>query len=296
MVGQRPTGSLSARSWTSGRRMCTTRCRTRSSLAESSEDEGNGASHSPRGESAVWSLFMKGDIGRSTKQGGFLVTETNALSIGDSHENFPGYDGQWRLGAYALVSRGARAISYWHFHSCHAGHETFWQGMLNHDLEPNRCFAELARTGAELARYAETLDGLEPDADVALVYSYDSKYALSFKPPLRVEGKGEADRGSYQRIFDACYRAFFEARAQVDVLGEGQDWERYAVVVAPGLYIASDDVVDRMLSYARGGGHLVLTFRSGYADADGKARATRSSWAVSGGDRGELPRVLEPDR
>ena len=69
-----------------------------------------------------------------------------------------------------------------------------------------------------------------------------------------------------------------------------------SVVVAPGLYIASDDVVDRMLSYAVGGGHLVLTFRSGYADADGKACATRVSWAVSGGDRGELPRVLEPDR
>lgn len=245
------------------------------SLPNCDDDAGKVPEQSFLGESGTWSLFMKADIGRATKQGGFLVTETNALSIGDSNENFPGYEGQWRLAAFALVSRGARAVCYWHFHSCHAGHETFWQGMLNHDLEPNRCFEELARLGEELRLSADVLDAIEPDADVAMLYSYDSKYALSYKPPLR-GAKGEPDRRSYEVIFNACYRAFFDAHAQVQVVGPDQDWEHYPVVVAPALYIASDRLVERLLSYAERGGHLVLTFRSGYADSDGKARASRA--------------------
>ena len=40
----------------------------------------------------------------------FLVTETNALSIGESHANFPAYDGQWRQAAWSLVARGARMV------------------------------------------------------------------------------------------------------------------------------------------------------------------------------------------
>ena len=246
------------------------------SLPEPVRDDGSAVADSFSAESGVWSVFMKGDIGRATKQSGFLVLETNALSIGDSHDNFPAYDGQWRLAAYALVSRGARGVLYWHFHTCHTGHEMFWQGMLNHDLEPNRCYAELAGIGAELSQNAELLDGIEPDADVALLYSYDSKYALSYKAPLRVAGTGEADRRSYEGIFNACYRAFFDAHAQIQVVGETQDWERFPVVVAPALYIASDDLAERLVAYARSGGHLVLTFRSGYADADGRARAMRA--------------------
>jgi beta-galactosidase len=38
----------------------------------------------------------------------FLVTETNAMSIGGSWDNRPAYDGQWRQAAWALVARGAR--------------------------------------------------------------------------------------------------------------------------------------------------------------------------------------------
>ncbi|MCU1494724.1 MAG: bga11 [Acidimicrobiaceae bacterium] len=245
-------------------------------LAEDAVEDEPSQAHSFTAESGVWSLFMKGDMARATKQSGFLVTETNALSIGDSHENFPAYDGQWRLGAYALISRGAQAISYWHFHSCHTGHETFWQGMVNHDLEPNRCFAELGGIGVELSEHAEVLDDIQPDADVALLYSYDSKYALSYKPPLRLNGVEEPDRRSYERIFNACYRAFFDARAQVQIVAEDQDWERFPVLVVPALYIASDDLVGRLLAYAQGGGHLVLTFRSGYADADGRVRPVRA--------------------
>ena len=61
----------------------------------------------------------------SSKQARFLVTETDAQSIGHSWLDRPAYDGQWRQAAWALVSRGAEMIEYWHWHTLHFGAETY---------------------------------------------------------------------------------------------------------------------------------------------------------------------------
>jgi beta-galactosidase len=50
------------------------------------------------------------------------------------------------------------------------------------------------------------------------------------------------------------------------VFPETEDLSAYKVVVVPPLYIASDALLDRLVDYARAGGHLVLTLKSGFCD------------------------------
>jgi beta-galactosidase len=45
------------------------------------------------------------------------------------------------------------------------------------------------------------------------------------------------------------------------------------VLVAPALYVADDALLGALDEYARAGGHLVLSFRSGYADEEARPRA-----------------------
>jgi beta-galactosidase len=227
------------------------------------------------GDTGTWTLYLQADLARSAAPSGFLVTETNALSIGEAHTNAPAYDGQWRLAAYALIARGARGVSYWHWHTCHQGNETYWQGVLNHDLEPGRCYQEISRIGAELAAHGGMLDELEPDADVAVLYSQDSRYGLSFQPPLAMPGSAEPDRHAYERIFNAFYRGFFDAGAQLAVVHPTQPFERFPVLVVPALYVADDALLGRLVAYAEAGGHLLVSFRCGYADEHARARWTR---------------------
>ena len=47
-------------------------------------------------------------------------------------------------------------VEYWHWHSIHAGQETYWKGVLSHDLEPNRAYAEVSRTAHELQKIGPT--------------------------------------------------------------------------------------------------------------------------------------------
>ncbi|MFE9425599.1 beta-galactosidase [Kitasatospora sp. NPDC006697] len=234
----------------------------------------------------VWSVFQSADRIFSSRQEPFLVTETNAQAISGTSENRPAFDGQWRQAAWAMVSRGARMIEYWHWHTLHFGTETYWGGILPHSGRPGRVYAELARLGAEFETAGALVAGLDPDADIAMAYSMPSKWLMQKYPPLG-GANGEADGGSYHRIFDSFYRGAFDSGRQVRILHVRQLHDprgdrdgtapeaaarRHPVLVVPGLYLAEDSTLDWLEAYARAGGHLVLGPRTGYADQEARAR------------------------
>ena len=230
----------------------------------------------------VWALYRTADWMFSSRQAPFLVTETNAGSIGFPWDNRPAYDGQWRQAAWALVGRGARMIEYWHWHTLHFGAETYWGGILPHTGRPGRVYAELARLGAEFETAGGLVAGLEPDADLTMVYSTPSKWLMQKYPPLATPD-GDPDPAAYHRIFDAFHRGAFDSGRQVRIVharqlhdGDGGTPEetvrRHPVLVVPALYLADEATLDLLSAYAHAGGHLVLGPRTGYADQEGRAR------------------------
>ena len=70
-------------------------------------------------------IAFAGDFFRSVKMKNYLITETNAQTIGwDSKSQMPPYDGQLRQNVYAHMGSGANMVEYWHWHSIHYGQET----------------------------------------------------------------------------------------------------------------------------------------------------------------------------
>jgi beta-galactosidase len=228
----------------------------------------------------TWALYLSADRMYASRQEPFLVTETNAASIGPCWENRPAFDGQWRQAAWALVSRGARMIEYWHWNTLRSGAETYWGGILPHSGRPGRVYRELARLGAEFAAADCPLAGMVPDADVAMVYSLPSRWIMEKHPPLAAPGGGPDPR-AYQGLFEPFYRGAFDAGLQVRILHPGQlgrapDAARaYPVLIAAGLYVAGEQTLRWLREYALGGGHLVLGPRTGYADHEARARPDR---------------------
>ncbi len=234
--------------------------------------------------SGAWSLIASADRMRASKQAPFLVTETNAGAIGGSATNLPAWDGQWRQAAWAFVARGAEMVEYWHWHTTHFGTETYWIGILPHDQQPGRVYAELAGLGAELAALGPLLTDLQPDAHLGILYSARSKWAMAGQPPFPASGHhdpvADVDPRSYQSLVDAFSRGAFEAGLSTRVLHDEQLAEldpaalatTLPVLVVPGLLVADDDLLDRLRAYAAAGGHLVLGIRTGYGDLEGRAR------------------------
>lgn len=233
----------------------------------------------PWATSGVAALLRQADRMYSSKQARFLVTETDAQSIGGSEFNLPPYPGQLKQAAFAFISRGAAMIEYWHWHTLPYGTETYWGGILPHSLQPGRVYEELAGVGADLAAIGDVLDGFEPDADVAILWSNDSRFALEFFPPLATPD-GKPDRTSYQRIVDAFHRGVVDAGGQSRILhvsqahdlGAAELAKQFPVLVAPALYVASDADLDLLRDYAAAGGHVIVGIRTGYGDEEARAR------------------------
>src|ERR1700728_3853515 len=73
-------------------------------------------------------------------------------------------------------------VEYWHWASIAANQETYWKGVLSHDLEPNRPYAEVSRTGHELAKMGSPPVGLQMQNQRGILWSRDSANAISFMP------------------------------------------------------------------------------------------------------------------
>jgi beta-galactosidase len=216
------------------------------------------------------------------------VTETDAQAIGFPWSNEPGYDGQWRQVAWALVSRGATMIEYWHWHTLHAGAETYWGGVLPHSLEPGRVYAQVAALGAEFQAAGERVTELTPHHDVSILFSNQSKWALEEFPHLG--GSAGPERRSFQTVFDAFARGAFDAGLQSNTVHPSQlagvspaDYARTSpVLIAAAFTIASDEELRWLDAYALAGGHLIVGIRTGYEDHEARARLERKPAFLTG--------------
>ena len=201
-----------------------------------------------------------GDYMRSLKNTNYLITETNAEAIGwDSKDQYPPYDGQLRLDVYTHAASGANMVEYWHWHSIHYGQETYWKGVLGHDLEPGRTYEEVSRTAHELQRIGPEIVDLQRKNQVAILHSDDSYYGIEFMK--------FSDRVNYRTIEQQMYRLLYRANIGVDfVFPEGANLSNYRVILVPPLYVASDAVLRKLAEYVRGGGNLVVAFKSGFCN------------------------------
>ncbi|ROP48166.1 MULTISPECIES: beta-galactosidase [unclassified Rathayibacter] len=241
--------------------------------------------------SGTWALYATADRMYGSKQAPFLVTETDAQAIGMPWSNEPGYDGQWRQAAWALVSRGATMIEYWHWHTLHHGAETYWGGILPHSQEPGRVYEQIAALGADFAAAGDRVTELTPDSDVAILFSNESKWALeeypSFSDPTQgtvaARGVPVASTRTFQTVFDSFARGAFDAGLQSNTVHPSQltgtSPAAYAaahpVLVAAAFTIADDAQLQWLEAYAAAGGHLVVGVRTGYEDEEARARLQR---------------------
>ncbi|MQA18475.1 beta-galactosidase [Rugamonas rivuli] len=220
---------------------------------------------------------LQADFTRSLKRKNFLVTETNAQSTDwSSSFQYPPYDGQFREDVYTHLANGANMVEYWHWASIHANQETYWKGVLSHDLEPNRAYAEMSRTGRELQTIGPKLVNLKLHNDVAILWSRDSLNALNDMPFAKdSQWGGSGTKADYGSVVRQMHRALYDLNVGADfVFSDTQDFSSYKLLIVPPLYVADDALLQRIADYVRKGGHVVMSFKSGFANENAAVRWT----------------------
>jgi beta-galactosidase len=218
--------------------------------------------HGSQDELTGEEIAFAGDYFRSVKQSNYLITETNAQTIGwDSKYQKPPYDGQLRMNVYAHLGSGANMVEYWHWHSLHYGQETYWKGVLSHDLEPNRAYNEVSRTAHELEKVGSHLVNLKKQNKIAILYSHDAAWGLQFMP------FADGSHIYHNRLVLPMHKALYRMNAGVDFIFPGKSpFSNYSLVIIPSLYVAPDSLLVKIVDYVKNGGHVVLGFKSGFCN------------------------------
>ena len=240
----------------------------------------------------VRTIWLSGDLGRSLRHTNYLVTETNAQTIGwDSRTQYPQYPGQLRLVVYTHLAAGANMVEYWHWHSLHYGQETYWKGVLSHDLEPNRTYAEVSRVASELKKLGAQLVDLKKDDKVAILFSADSANALSYMPV--------SDHVNYMTVLKQMYDALYDLNIEPDFVQAGDpNLSRYKVLLVPPLYSTSDRVLQQISDYVKNGGQVVMAFKSGFTNEYSTVRDVMAPGplrAAAGFHYQEFTNLAEPE-
>ena len=224
------------------------------------------------------------DFVRSLKQDNFLVTETNAQSTDwTSSHQFPPFDGQLREDVYTHIANGANMVEYWHWASIPANQETYWKGVLSHDFAPNRAYAEVSRTGYELQSIGGTLASLKQHNQVAILWSRDSLNAIDVMPFAAgisqwADGsapwsKNETVSANSDPLVNQIHNALYRLNTGVDfIFPDTKNWSQYKLLIVPSLYIADDALLNRISAYVKNGGHVVMTFKSGFCNENSAVR------------------------
>lgn len=248
-----------------------------------------------------WSLALMGDRTYSLKQQPYFVLENNGGPIGGSADNRPGYDGQWKQAAWQFISRGAEMIEYWHWQQLHYGTETYWGGILPHDRKPGRVFEQVADLGRDLEAAGDAVVGLTPDADITVLYSVESRWALAYEPHVSPGGDTDPHKDRNPKAYDDTLTAFYKGAyisgRQMHLVQDEQiiDPETREVLqpadaftvdnpvlLVAGAYVTSDEMLAWLRDYAAAGGHLILGPRSTYADLLARPRLDVKPARLSG--------------
>jgi beta-galactosidase len=198
------------------------------------------------------------DLVRGYKQRNFWLMETQPGRVDWVPVNRALDPGQVREMAWQAVGHGADAVLYWQWRPAANGQETYHGAILGQDGEFNPIQPEIARTAAELNKAAPLLADTQPVARVAMVFSYDSRWAIDLQRHNRDFDPVKA--------FTEFYRPLRTQSQGVAILPVDADLSRYPLVVAPDLNVVTTDQAQALARYVRAGGHLVLGPRSGMKD------------------------------
>ncbi|MCA9240627.1 MAG: beta-galactosidase [Planctomycetales bacterium] len=211
-------------------------------------------------DAAFYADFMRG-----LKKKNFLVMEQTAGPLGWGVFSRNPSPGEIRRICYQQLAHGADGQVWFRWRTCTAGREQYWHGLLGHDGKPGRRYREAAQVAGEYQQLAKALAGTSPNPEVAIVFDYDSQWALEIQ-----NGYSGA---SHSLAIAPYYQALFRAGVPVDIVRAGDDFSRYKLVLAPHLHVLPDAVATRLDQYVKGGGVLLTDCRTGVKDGNNLAHA-----------------------
>jgi beta-galactosidase len=207
------------------------------------------------------------DLTRGFLRKNFWVMETQPGFVNWQPVNVALNKGEVRAMAWHDIGHGADAVSYWQWRSALNGQEQLHGTLVGADGTPVPLYPEVAQLGKEFAKAGPALAGTSVHSQVAILHSYDSRWAINWQ--------------RHNQNFDpitqilSYYKPLRELAQSIDIVQQTAPLDSYKLVVAPGLAVLTDEGAKNLIAYVQNGGHLVLGQRAAMKDNDNSLQPQR---------------------
>ena len=195
---------------------------------------------------------------RGFKRKNFWLMETQPGHVNWRPNNNSLNKGEARAMAWHAIAHGANAVLYWQWRSALGGQEQYHGTLIDPSGQPRPFYEDAQILGRQLRSVSQLLASSKTKARVAILNSYDSRWAVEFQ-------RHQSDF-DYVAHFNNYYRPLALNNVAVDIISADESLDGYKLVIAPTLNVLSEKRVMNLTNYVRKGGHLVLTIRSGMKD------------------------------
>lgn len=198
------------------------------------------------------------DFVRGWKRQNYWVMETQPGFVNWAPISNSLNPGEVRAMAWESIGHGADAVLFWQWRSALNGQEQYHGNLVGPDGNPVPLYDEFKTIGSEFKAASSAIAGTAPQSDVALLITYDSRWAIDFQP--------HSTAYDQKKVFLDYYTPLEDLTHSVDVVNAYAPLKNYKIVFAPQLNIIPNDLAKHLADYVKQGGTLVLGPRSGLKD------------------------------
>ena len=196
------------------------------------------------------------------------------MELQPGHVNWSGtpvrlYPGAIRLWIWTAFAHGAEFVTTYRYRQPRFGIELFHHGLVGTDgVTPSpggRQFAQVIQEmrKLDLTKVPKFAKETHPRQTVGLVLDFDQLWYFLSLP--------QAKRWNQSRWLTSWYTALSRLGVAIQILRPGAEWpDDLPLIVAPAVQMVDDELMGRFDQYARTGGNLVLTCRTGLMDRTGQ--------------------------
>lgn len=203
---------------------------------------------------------MQHDIMRSIKRAPFLLMESCPAATNWQPVSKVKKPGMLHLASLQAIAHGSDSVLYFQLRQSRGSSEKFHGAVIDHyGGSDTRVFSEVTQVGESLEQIKEVV-GTQVDAKVAVLFDWENRWAMEDAQGPRNEGL------FYKETVEKSYYAFRKLGLNVDVIDMEQDLEPYAIVAIPMLYMFREGFEDKVRTFTKSGGTVIMTYWSGIVD------------------------------
>jgi beta-galactosidase len=184
-----------------------------------------------------------------------------------------------RAAALQSVAHGSDTVQYFQFRKSRGSVEKFHGAVVDHvGHENTRVFRDVSQVGERLKKL-DAIVGTHTQSRVAVMYEWPNRWAIDSAQGFQRQDK------KVRKTFCDHYFSLWKRGINTEVIGEEDDFSQYDLIIAPQLYMTSEELIEKLARFVEKGGTLLCTYMTGMVNENDR-------WYMGGFPGGKLKDVF----